>query len=348
MLSETIRGLALASIMVFVSACTSSAGDAAGPDAGTTSDAGTGPSSDAGTVPGSAFFARMAGLWSGEAAQTPLGTFAEMNMDFRALDGTTLFGRVDLDPTDSLRYGFAYEEVDGVTTLVYRNGGYFQGIERDLTIPLVDSNDATGTYHFCAGSVCCMYVNSACVAETGGCNFVDATFTFTSPTELTFNALVQGKEHVLWTTQRKETRSLPSPFPATDSPQAADGGWPTMPQLSVTVSWSKPLTATTSIWVILSDVACFPNWTEGDLTPSCTPSRSLSTPAPAGATSATLLFDQIHPGTYYANSVVDTAGSFATTLSPAPGEAASIPDQSVNVPAAGQGTLTLSDAFAIP
>jgi hypothetical protein len=77
-------------------------------------------------------------------------------------------------------------------------------------------------------------------------------------------------------------------------------------------------------------------------TGNCTPSRTLLTSAPVGATSATLLFDQIHAGSYDANAVLDIAGTFSTTLTPTTGDGVALPDQPVTVPATGQGTATLA------
>ncbi len=300
---------------------------------------------DAGIIAGTQIFGRMAGLWTGQAAQTPLGSFPEMNMDFRAADPNWLFGRVDLDDENSLRYGFAIEDVAGQATVVYRNGGYFQDVLRDLTTQLVDCDDDAGTYHFCAAQETCMYIDGGCFEEQGGCSFVDALFTFSSPTQMVFNAHVNGAEHLIWTVTRAETRTIPSPFPSAPTPLPDDAGWPAMPQLLATVTWSSPLAAATPVWIILSDTPC---GSLGSTSFSCTPSRSISATAPAGATQVTVLFDQIHAGSYDAVALLDVAGTFATTLTPAPGDGVSDPSASVTVPASGQGTATLPIVFYLP
>jgi hypothetical protein len=287
----------------------------------------------------------MAGLWTGQAAQTPLGSFPEMNMDFRAADPSWLFGRVDLDDENSLRYGFAIEDIAGQATVVYRNGGYFQGVLRDLTTQLVDCDDDAGTYHFCAAEETCMYIDGGCFEEQGGCAFVDALFTFSSPTQMVFNAHVNGAEHLIWTVTRAKSRTLPAPFPADVTALPGDAGWPAMPQLSATVTWSTPLTAATPVWIILSDTPC---GSLGSTSFTCTPSRSISATAPVGATQVTVLFDQIHASSYDAVALLDIAGTFATTLSPGPGDGVSDPSVSVVVPATGQGLATLPIVFYLP
>jgi hypothetical protein len=311
-----------------------------GSDGGSAVDAGSEASAS-----GQGLFGRLAGLWSGQAGQTPLGSFPEMNMDFRAADEHWLFGRVDLDAQNSLRYGFAYEDVAGGPSLVYRNGGYFQGTLRDLTVVLNDADEDAGTYHFCAQPDACMFVNDSCIPETGGCGFVDALFTFSAPDQLVFNAHVNGQEHLIWTAARKETRQLPTPFPVDATPQPADAGWPAMPQASLTVSWTAALAKPTGVWIILSETPC---GSLGSLGWSCTPSRALMTQAPAGATSATLLFDQLLAGAYNAVALVDAAGTFAMTLAPAPGDSVSDPAASIVVPASGQATATLPIVYVVP
>ena len=53
-------------------------------------------------VAGLELLPRLAGLWSGPATMTPLGTFPLMNMDLRAASGQVLFARADLDALTSL------------------------------------------------------------------------------------------------------------------------------------------------------------------------------------------------------------------------------------------------------
>ena len=319
-----------------------SAGSGTTGSASTSGTGGTTGSVGGAAVAGTQLFTRLAGLWSGQAGETPLGSFPLVNMEFRGVDGQWLFGRVDLDAQNSLRYGLSVEDLEGTPTLVYRNGGYFQGDLRDLTTQLADFDDDAGTYHFCAADPTCLYVNGICIPERGGCGFVDALFTFTAPGQLVFNAHVNGQEHEIWTASRKSTDALPSPFPSDPTPVSADGGWPLMPQLSVTVSWTTPLANATNAWVILSDTPC-------GTTFSCTPSRTLLTAADAGATSATLLFDQLHPGTYYANALLDVADDFELTLTPQPGDLVAIPeDQSIPISAVGLTSANLAVNFALP
>jgi hypothetical protein len=311
----------------------------------TATDAGA-SGDDGGTgTRGAGLFARLAGLWSGPAAQTPLGSFPDMNMDFGAADSHWLFGRVDLDPADSLRFGFAVESVAGQPTLVFRNGGYFHGVERDTDTVLVDADEDAGTYHFCAESSGCFFsVDGGCLPVSGGCGFVDAVFSFSAPDQMIFNAHVNGEEHLIWTVTRKESRTIPTPFPADSSALSTDASWPDLPQLSVTVTWTQPLASATDVWVILSATQCASLGSPGF---TCSPSRTESLSAPSGATSVTVPIDQILPGSYYAVALVDIAGGFASTLAPESGDGVSDPAAMVSV-SSQSGTGTLPIVYYLP
>ncbi len=323
---------------------------AAAADSGTSWPDGGSSSPDGGTatagIAGAGLFARLPGLWEGQAAQTPLGSFPEVIMDFRAADSHWLFGRTDLDSQNSLRFGFAVESVNGTPALVYRNGGYFNGLERDTDTVLVDADEDAGTYHFCAETSGCFFsVDGGCLPVTGGCGFVDAVFSFSAADQMVFNAHVNGQEHEIWTVTRKQTEAVASPSLANAAPLPTDAGWPDLPQLSVTVSWSSALAQATDVWVILSSTPCAslssPAFT-------CTPSRAIYGSAAAGATSIALEFDQILPGTYNAVALVDIAGNFQSTLSPAPGDGVSDPSATVTVPTTGAGTGSLAIVYYLP
>ena len=168
--------------------------------------------------------------------------------------------------------------------------------------------------------------------------------TFSSPTQLVLNAHVMGAEHFIWTATREETRTTPAGFPAS-TPLLEDAGWPDLPQAQVTVTWMQPVANATDVWVILSDTPCAQ---AGSTTFTCAPSRSLTTTAAAGATSATLLFDELLPGTYDSVALLDLAGGFATTQMPEPGDGLSDPGASFTVPATGQVTATAPIVFTVP
>ena len=295
----------------------------AGPGDAGTSDAGT---SNAG-VAGLALMTRLAGLWVGPARMTPLGDFPIMYMDFRPVGPGFLFAQADLDVADNLRFGFSIETVNGTDVLAYRNGGLFQGILRDSRTRLVESDDAAGRYRFCS--------------VPAGCGYIDATFTFSSPTELVFDSKVRGTQHVLWNAQRRETRTVPSPFPATlDS--MGDGGapWPAMAAVQTTVRWTTPLTQAGTVWVLLTTTNCAPSFT-------CVASRTLRTDVNTGATSATLTLPAVHAGDYRLTAVVDRTRMFGTRLAPASGDSIAV-DQAITVPASGQVSPDVFAAFTWP
>ena len=215
---------------------------------------------------------------------------------FRPVGDSVLFGRVDLDANNALRFEFVGEVQSGAPVLVFRNGGLFDGLVRDTRTVLVESTATR--YRFCA--------------IQGGCDYVDATFELSSATQLSLNVLVKGQPHELWSAKRVEERTVPSLFPArTDLP--GDEDFPPMPSGELHVTWASPVAAPTDVWVVLSTTSCIP-------TGSCQFSRWIKTSAIAGATDATIRIDQLHGGTYSVLGVVDANNDLASTLGPDSGD----------------------------
>lgn len=320
---------------LFLCACPASSGTDAStppPDAGAADaglpDAGApdGGASDGG-VAGLALMTRLAGLWVGPARMTPLGDFPVMAMDFRAVGPGFLFAQTDMDAQDNLRFGLSIETYGGVDVLAYRNGGLFQGVLRDSRTTLVEADDANGRYRFCSAAQ--------------GCGYIDATFRFTGPDDLVFDTLVKGTQHVFWTAKRRETRTVPAPFPATLA-STGDGTapWPSMASVQATVRWAAPLTQAGAVWVLLTTTACAPTF-------GCVASRALRADVAAGATSAVLTLPAVHAGDYRLTAVVDRAGTFATTMTPASGDSLAV-DQPVTVPASGQASPDVLAGYTLP
>lgn len=257
---------------------------------------------------------RLAGLWSGPASMTPLGTFPQMNMDLRAASGQVLFARADLDALNSLRFAFEIEAPDGAPTLVYRNGGYFLGLLRDSRTALVEQGG--DSWRFCS-------------TGAQGCDYIDARWTFSGADALVFDVKVKGKQHVYWEATRKETRALPEPFPVDPTPLASDAEFPPMPSLKIDVGWAPALTQDGEVWAIVTTGDC-------DLQFKCTASRSIRTPVGAGATAGTLTIDQIHPGPYKLNVILDRNGNLATTLYPDKGDGVGGLNQAFTVAPTGE------------
>lgn len=285
-----------------------------GPTTGTPTTGPAGTSGGEQGVAGIELAQRLAGLWSGPATMTPLGSFPLMNMDFRAASGHVLFGRVDLDAANNLRFAFEVEDHGAGPVLVYRNGGYFLGILRDSRAVLVEHTGSM--WRFCSTSA-------------QGCDYIDARFSFDADDHVILDVDVKGMQHVYWDATRKETRALPQPFPVDLEPQAADAPFPTMPSLRVTVTWKEPLAQDGETWVIVTTQPC-------DVQFTCTHSRSLRAAAAAGATSATLLIEQIHAGDYQLTAVLDRNGNMAQTMFPDAGDGVSLPNKAVEVAPAGE------------
>ncbi len=268
---------------------------------------------------------RLAGLWTGAATMTPLGTFARMNMDIRAASGQVLFSRADLDEMNNLRFAFELEAPDGETTLVYRNGGYFLGLLRDSRTRLVEH--AADSYRFCS-------------TGAQGCDYIDARWTFSAADALIFDVKVKGQQHVYWDAKRVDTRTLPDPFPATDDPLASDADFPPMPSLKVDVSWPDALASDGAVWILLTTMDC-------DLQLKCVHSRSLTKGAAAGSKSVTLTLDQLHPGAYKLNAVLDRNGNLGTTLYPDKGDGIGGLNQAVQVAATGETAVKTTIAITL-
>jgi hypothetical protein len=273
----------------------------------------------------------LVGLWRGPAERTPLGTFPLMNMDMRPVQGLTLgdllFSRADLDADNSLRFAFGVEQHAGADVLVFRNGGQFLGLDRDTRTLLESFDAATQTWRFCA--------------LDGGCGYVDATWTLSSPDALTLQVLVGGRQHLTWSAQRVEARDAPAPFPSADA-LPSDAPFPPMPSLRVTVTWSPALTADAPVWVVLSTTPC------GFTGRGCEASRSISARAVAGSTSAEVVLHQVHPGAYKLNAVLDRDDNIQSQVFPSSGDGVALPDQAVTVGPSGESTAQSAIAVTVP
>jgi hypothetical protein len=306
-----------------VSASDPDTGPDTGVDTSAGDDASTGADPDL-AMAADEFLARWPGLWKGPVdSMTAAGDFPLMNMDVRPADGHTLFSRVDLDAGNSLRLAFVIEDHPGGPALVLRNGGKFIGLSRDDRTALVEADLEAETWRFCS------------IAQ--GCEYIDATMDFDGPDSVLMHVDVKGMFHYDWPATRVELREQGGPFPVDDTPQPGDAPFPPMPDLTVTLAWDEPVADATDAWVILSTTECFP-------TADCQASRSIRTSVEAGATSAEVVMEQIHAGTYQANAVLDRNGNFAGTLFPDNGDLASFPDQDVTVDPEGpsDAMMTLS------
>jgi hypothetical protein len=272
-----------------------------------------------GGIAGIELVSRVAGLWSGPATNTLLGDFPLINMDMRPAGDSVLFGRVDIDAQNSLRFAFSVEVQGGAPVLVFRNGGLFQGMARDTRTTLVDTDGTK--YHFCA--------------LQGGCAYVDTTITFQSDIEFDLRVLVRGELHEIWHATRVESRPVPSGFPVrTDLP--GDSDFPVMPAVNLHVSWSSAVTAPTDVWTILSTTSCVPS---GD----CRFSRWIKGTAAAGSTTIDIPLDQVHAGMYSLLAVVDNNGDLESIRTVDSGDWISVPTPTITVAATG---VSAASAFA--
>ena len=297
-------------------------GDASAGDEGTSGGADTtgGPGDPDDAV--ALFFSRLPGLWVAPVtSNTSAGDFATMNMDIRPADDRTLFSRVDLDSGNNLRFAFAVETHEGEDVLVFRNGGFFQGVLRDTRTRLEEYDADAGTWRFCA--------------IAGGCAYVDARFTMTDEDHLELEAIVLRMQHMHWASTKAEPRELEAAFPFDPTPGGATDPFPPMPRLTVSLDWADPAPAGAEAWVILTTTPC-------GLSPAgCTPARFIRTAVDEGATSAELVLDQIHAGEYHAIGILDRNANLGATLLPDSGDGVTVPDQPVDVAPDGDSEAAL-------
>jgi hypothetical protein len=273
----------------------------------------------------------LVGLWRGPAERTPLGNFPLMNMDMRPVGGldagSLLFSRADLDADNSLRFALGVERHLGSDVLVFRNGGQFVALDRDTRTVLESHDAAGGVWRFCA--------------LNGGCDYVDATWSFSGPDSLTLQVTVRGNQHLTWRAQRVEAREAPAAYPSAEG-MPGDAPFPPMPSLRVTVQWSEPLPAEAPVWIVLSTTAC------GITGRACEASRAIGTRAPAGSTSVALSLHQLHPGPYRLNAILDRDDNITTQVFPSRGDGISMLDQALTVAPSGETTATSVIAITVP
>lgn len=295
-------------------------GSEGGDDADDGDDTTGGPAGDGDAA--HLLLSQLPGLWVAPVtSNTSAGDFATMNMDIRPADDRTLFSRVDLDADNNLRFAFAIETHDGEDVLVFRNGGWFQGVLRDTRTRLEEYDESSGTWRFCA--------------IAGGCAYVDARFTMADADHLELEAIVLRMQHMHWAGVKAEPRELEAEFPFDDTPGSATDPFPEMPTLGVTLDWAEPAAAGASAWVILTTTPC-------GLSPAgCTPSRFVRAIVDEGATSVDLSFQQIHAGDYHAIGVLDRNGNLQDSLAPDSGDGVTLPDQPVTVAPTGESDASL-------
>ncbi len=274
------------------------------------------------------FYGRMLGLWRAPVdSWTSVGNLPLMVMDVRPVDGRTLFCRVDLDGGNALRFAFSRETHDGQPTLVYRNGGLFLGIERDSRTRLVEHDAEAERFRFCS--------------IDRGCEYIDATFDFDGPDRFALDVDVRRAMHIHWEPTRVEDRPLETPFPADDDANPGDVPFPAMPSLRATLTWSEPLEAPGSAWILLSTGPC------AAMPAACTPSRFFRADAPAGATEVEMEIVQIHAGDYRVNAILDRNANLGAALLPDAGDAIALPDAMLTIASEGATETTVPIAIEL-
>ncbi|GEM_PF-1282311 len=280
----------------------------------------SGSEETSGPIAGLELLERLGGLWIGPGTMTPLGTFELMAMDLRDADPHTLFARADLDAANAIRFALMVETIGGEDLLVFRSGGLFSGMTRDTRTTLRESS--ADSWRFCA--------------VDGGCDYVDACWELSADDQLVLDVQVQGQAHLSWMAERAQTRDLPEPFPEDSGSQGpGDGPFPPMPSLRASVVWGAPLAEPADVWVLLSTQDC-------PLAGLCDLSRQFSVEAPAGATSVEVLIEQLHPGPYRANSILDRDRNLIESMAPGSGDAVSIPNAPVVVADEGESAIGLN------
>ena len=112
---------------------------------------------------------------------------------------------------------------------------------------------------------------------------------------------------------------------------------PEMPRLEVTARWTGPLAKDGLVLLSLTRADCLLGIGDCDI------SRSVVGQAKAGSESATLILDQLHPGAYKVNAVLDRNSN----LLPEKGDSIAIPNLPLDVKASAT-TQSATVEIAIP
>ncbi|MFU8806639.1 MAG: hypothetical protein ACNA8W_22715 [Bradymonadaceae bacterium] len=275
-------------------------------------------------IEGISLMQKLPGLWMGDVTQMFLDSFPPMYMDIRPVDeGRQLMSRNDVDLENNLRFGFLIETHAGEDVLVFRYGGQFLGAVQDSRAGLVEYDSTEERWHFCA--------------VAGGCADLDATISFGDDENVVFDLKVDGSSHLHWSARRVEHRTVEAPFPSsTESRGIGEAPWPELATLEISTTWTESLGEDSRVWAILSVTDCG--------FPACNYSRAVGHLASAGDTSATLIFEQLHPGPYKLTTFIDANDN----KRPDSGEMASIPNKAVNVAAEGRTEASAAIDFVIP
>jgi hypothetical protein len=123
---------------------------------------------------------RLAGLWSGPATMTPLGTFKLMNMDVRAASGQVLFSargpRRDEQPALRLRGRGPGGRADA-------------GLSQRRLLPRAPARLADGKLVEHEGEA----LVALLLDDAQGCDYIDARWTFSAADALVFDVKVKGQ-----------------------------------------------------------------------------------------------------------------------------------------------------------
>jgi hypothetical protein len=293
-----------------------------------TEDAKEEPTETPQELEGAALFQRLLGLWVGAAGRTPLGNFPIMMMDMRPASPHVLFSRADLDAANNLRFAFSVETHAGKDVLVYRNGGYFLGILRDSRTSLIAHDPAKAMWRFCS--------------IQGGCDYIDAIFTFPAEGQLILDVKVRGRDHLYWQAERRETRPQATPFPKDLTSQGTGNApFPPMPKVNLTLMWTQPLAQEAEAWFLFSTMPC-------NITFQCQPSRSIRVTVPAGSIRAETTLEQAHTGKFFVNAFLDRNKNAAMIFRPDSGDGIAQLDTALTIEEGKDASLSLFVFYDIP
>jgi hypothetical protein len=273
---------------------------------------------------GFSFYQRINAIWGGPVNSYHLGLFPEWVVDMRAISEAQTSSKNELDAQNDIFMGFFNAKRGNDSLVIFRNGGYFQGMQR-ISYLKCDSERVTPTsayYRF--------------VDLNAGAARLYSTFLFKGDS-LIMETYSRNVFHERWSARRRDSTkanaaNLNFGFPkrtivrdmTNDYVGRADAvafsynedvypesAMPYLGKINLTVTKSSNVTVTPSskVLVLLTTKSIFnggfvPNYANLDLK-----SRYVVIPGWNGTGSTGFTFNYAHPGTLYLNVVLDKNGN---------------------------------------
>jgi hypothetical protein len=301
------------------------------------------------------------GIWSGGLESARLGNFGLWVVDMRAISPSQTSCKNELGAQNDIFMGFFVGIRGNDSLLIFRNGGYFQGMQRIsyLRCDSVRSNSSERYYRF--------------VDLNAGASRLWSSFTFRRDSVI-METYSNGAFHMRWRARRTDTtqaklasavhnfprrvvaRNLTGAYAGRPDAVAfsfAEDVYPesAMPYLgrltvNITRSATVPVSSTDKILVVLTPEDVFNGGLFPDFNVLNKRMRYVILSGWNGTGTTSFTFNYAHPGTYYLNVVLDKDNNGAPTS----GDYIAFfdRDKSTSLPANGIQTLTANLDQPVP